>query len=156
MPLPRSLSDMFRKLVPVLGALSQLSPFQPFCLWKNLVQAMQFGLQCPWDVWLGFSKMHLNKDIFSSWSWRVQSPSDTFGFLKIHTEKYFSQLIFEMWILHKCFLKGKEMTLLENNFCTYRTSYPENCLYLSDGLGLLLASIHHLLQCAIFAKANQA
>lgn len=100
--------------------------------------------------------MHLNKDIFSPRSWRVQSPSGIVGFLKVDTEKYFSQLIFKMWILHKCFLKEKEMTALENKFCTCRTSYPEGCLYLSDGLGLLLASIHHHLQCAIFAKANQA
>lgn len=48
------------------------------------------------------------------------------------------------------------MAVLENKFCTYGTSYPEGCLYLSEGLGLLIASIHHHLQCAIFAKANQA
>lgn len=48
------------------------------------------------------------------------------------------------------------MTVLKNKFCTYRTSYPEGFLYLSDGLGLLLVSIHHHLRCAIFAKANQA
>lgn len=48
------------------------------------------------------------------------------------------------------------MTVLENKFFTSRTGYAEDCLSLSDGLGLLLASIHHHLQCAIFAKSNQA
>lgn len=75
--------------------------------------------------------MHLSKDIFSPWFWRVQSSSGIVGFLTIHIEKYFSQLIFKMWISHKCNLKTNSVQAIQK------------VVYSSDGLGLLSASIHH-------------